>query len=227
MISNKNYKKRIENLRTRRQDDLTKSILVSAAFNKTTYSETIRYVYEAMQEIDPDYTKRTYEACEKLKVHLTPGLAEAGINLTYDYQGSVPNNIHIKLYSDIDMLAINTEFETLQLPQVPANPYQGDPVKELKKMRQKSHQILDTVYTACTIDNTHSKALRISGGSLQRQIDIVFCNYYNSNEYTRTKNNYYRGINILDRDNDQRILNYPFAHIYNINQKDQRVDGNE
>ncbi len=227
MISKKNYKKRIENLKARRQDDLTKSILVSEAFNKTTYTETIRYVYEAMQEIDTAYTKKTYEACDKIKNHLTPGLAEAGIRVSYDYQGSVPTNTHIKLYSDIDLLAINGEFVTLQPPQIPPFPYKGDPVEELKFMRKRTHQILDTVYTACTIDDTHSKALRISGGSLDRHIDIVFCSHYNSNEYVRTNNKYYRGIYVLDRDNNQQILNYPFTHMHNIDVKDTRVNGNE
>jgi hypothetical protein len=227
MISKKNYKTRIESLRARRKDDLTKSIIVSEAFNKSTYTETIRYVYESMQEIDPAYTKKTYEACDKIKNHLTPGLTEAGISVDYDYQGSVPTNTHIKLYSDIDLLAINTEFETLQLPQVTPFPYQGNPVEELKKMRKKAFQILDTVYSACKIDDTHSKALRISGGTLNRHIDIVFCNHYNSNEYEKTKNKYYRGINVLDRDRDRRIINYPFAHIQHINAKDVRVNGNE
>lgn len=227
MISKKDYKKRIASLRARRQDDLTKSILVTEAFNKTTYTETVRYVYESMQEIDSAYTKKTYEACDKLKVHLTKGLAESNIGISYDYQGSVPTNTHIKLYSDIDLLAINTGFETLQLPQLPKSPYQGKPLEDLKEMRKKTFRILDAVYTACKIDDSHSKALRISGGSLNREIDIIFCNHYNSNKYTETKSKYYRGINLLDRDNNQRILNYPFAHIQNIDYKDGKVNGNE
>jgi len=226
MISKKNYKKRIENLKARRQDTLTKAIIVSEAFNKSTYGETIKYVYESMQEIDPKYTARTYEICDKIKGHLTSGLKETGISVQFDYQGSVPTNTHIRLHSDIDLLTVHYNFYSLEPPQVPTFPYYGDTVQDLKNMREKVHIILDSVYSACTIDNSGSKALSISGGSLQRKVDLVICNWYDSVNYTQTLKKFHRGIQVLDRDNSRRILNYPFAHIENLNNKDTQVLGN-
>lgn len=93
-------------------------------------------------------------------------------------------------------------------------------------MRVKVHRILDTVYSACTIDDSGSKALSISGGSLQRKVDLVICNWYDSVNYSQTLDKFYRGIKILDRDNSRRILNFPFAHIENLNYKDKQVLGN-
>lgn len=224
-MAKKDYKKRLEALKLRRQDEITKAFSVSEGFNINKYGDTITYVLESMEEISPAYTQNTYKACEKIQTHLTPGLAQKNIGVTYQYQGSVPTNTHIKNYSDVDMLVINTGFETLEPPQTPSFPYQGVPVDELKLMREHIFRILDTVYSTATIDDKGSKALNISGGSLNRSIDIVSANWYNSVKYNETKDGDYRGVYVLDRDNNKRILNYPFLHIYQINYKDKTTNG--
>lgn len=223
----KDYNKRIQNLRARRQDSITKAFSVSESFRRNQYGEAISYALESMEEIDPQYTRNTYEACEKVWGHLKSGLAEAKIDADHRYQGSVPTNTHIKNYSDIDLLAIHQGFITLEPPQKPTYPYQGDPVEDLKSMRVKMYRILDSVYSAAKIDDSGSKALTISGGSLNRTIDIISCNWYDSVKFSETNDEDYRGVNILDRDKNRRILNYPFMHIYWINHKDTAVNGNE
>jgi hypothetical protein len=223
----KDYSKRIQNLRNRRQDTISKAFSVSESFNRNQYGESISYALESMEQIDPQYTTNTYKACERVQVHIKDGLREAGIQVDFRYQGSVPTNTHIKNYSDIDLLTIHEGFVTLQPPQKPDYPYQGNPVNDLKTMRIKIYRILDSVYTAVTIDDTGSKALKISGGSLAREIDIISCNWYDSVKYSETNDEDYRGVNILDRDKNIRIVNYPFMHIYWINEKDAKVAGNE
>lgn len=223
----KDYTKKIQNLRSRRQDSITKAFSVSESFKRNQYGDPISYALESMEPIDQQYTHNTYTACEKVWGHIKNGLAEANIDADYRYQGSVPTNTHIKNYSDIDLLTIHQGFITLEPPQKPMFPYQGDPVQDLKSMRSKTYRILDSVYSAATIDDTGSKAISISGGSLNRKIDVITCNWYDSLKFSETKDEDYRGVNILDRDKNSRILNYPFLHIYWINYKDGKVNGNE
>lgn len=225
-MAKKDYKIRLEKLKARRQDEITKAFSVTEGFNLNKYGNTITYVLESMEEIAPTYTANTYKACEKVQNHLKPGLLEKGIDVHFRHQGSVPTNTHIKNYSDIDLLVINQDFVTLQPPQTASSPYQGVPVDELKTMRAHIKRILDAVYSTATIDDAGSKALNISGGSLNRSIDIVSSNWYDSLKYVETKDEDYRGVNILDRDNNERIVNYPFMHIYWINNKDSETNGN-
>lgn len=222
-----NYNRKLQNLQNRRQDILTKAFSVTESFNKKTYGESTTYALEAMEPISDTYTQNTYKAVDRVKSQLKPGLQEYGIDVEFRYQGSVPTNTHIKLYSDIDLLTIHGAFHTLQQPQQPTVPYLGDPLEDLKNLRRKTYRILDTVYTGCDIDDTGSKCISISGGSLNRKIDIIASNWYNALIYADNPFEENRGIQILDRDNNERIVNFPFLHIHWINEKDRRVNGNE
>ena len=222
-----NYSRKLQNLQSRRQDVLTKAFSLTESFNKKTYGESTTYALEAMEPISETYTQNTYKAVEKVKAQLKPGLHEYGIDVEFRYQGSVPTNTHIKLYSDIDLLTLHGAFHTLQRPQEPTLPYSGDPLEDLKNLRRKTYRILDTVYTGCEIDDTGSKCITISGGSLNRKIDIITSNWYNALIYKDNPVEENRGIQILDRDKNERLINFPFLHIYWINEKDGRVNGNE
>jgi len=222
-----NYTNRLEKLKSRRLDSITKAFSVNESFNKKVYGENTTYALESMEEIGAEYTNNTYKAVDKVKNQLLPGLKEYGIEVEFRCQGSVPTNTHIKLYSDIDLLTIHKRFYSLEPPLIPSIPYHGDPLADLKELRKKTFRILDTVYTSCDIDDKGSKALTISGGSLNRKIDIISSNWYDSIKYNETNDEDYRGINILDRDNDRRLTNFPFMHIYWINYKDSLVGGNE
>lgn len=222
-----NYRKKLQNLQARRLDNITKAFSVTESFKKKTYGESTTYALEAMEPISDSYTQNTYKAVDRIKAQLEPGLKEYGIDVEFRYQGSVPTNTHIKLYSDIDLLTIHGAFFTLQRPQEPKEPYEGDPLEDLKNLRRKTFRILDTVYTSCDIDDTGSKCISISGGSLNRKVDIIASNWYNALIYADNPDEANRGIQILDRDKNQRIVNFPFLHIYWINEKDKRVNGNE
>lgn len=224
-MAKKDYKNRLENLKARRQDEITKAFSVSEGFNFNKYGDSITYVLESMEPILPAYTENTYKACEKVQNHLKPGLNEKGIEVEFRYQGSVPTNTHIKNYSDIDLLVINKAFHTLEPPQQPAFPFKGEPVDELKTMRKHIFTILDSVYSTAEIDDEGSKALNISGGSLNRSIDIISANWFHSLKYSETNNSVHRGVNILDRDKNRRITNYPFLHIFHIDNKDAQTNG--
>lgn len=221
------FQGKLEKLKSRRQDLLTKSFSLNESFSRSNYNENTLYALEVMEPIDKNYTENTYKQVERVKNQLKPALKAYGIDVDFEFQGSVPTNTHIKLYSDIDLLTIHQKFFTLQYPLTPQFRYDGDIIADLKELRGKSFKILDTVFSACDIDNSGGKAIQISGGSLNRKIDIVACNWHNTPKYIETKDADYRGINILDNKNNTTLINYPFMHIYQINTKDLQVDGNE
>jgi hypothetical protein len=221
------YNKKLVNLKARRQDSSTRLFSLKESFNTIGFGVATKYALEAMEAISKDYTANTYKICQKVQSHLKPGLKEYGIEVSFRFQGSVPTDTHIKNYSDIDMLTLHEGFYSLQAPQVPSSPYLGNPLEDLKEMRKKIFRILDTVYSAADIDDTGSKALSISGGSLDRKIDIIASNWLNTNKYVETNDEDYRHVYILDRDKNQRIENAPFMHIYWINYKDTLVGGSE
>ena len=103
----KDYNKLLENVKNRRTIDLIqKSYDVSKSFSQKQYGSSITYVLEAMRPISEAYTQNTYKACERIQGHIKPGLKEQGINVSFDFQGSVLTDTHIKVYSDVDMLLI-------------------------------------------------------------------------------------------------------------------------
>jgi hypothetical protein len=222
-----NYSKKLEQLKMRRQDNETRLFSLNENFNKKTYGESTTYALEAMSEISKTYTENTYKQVERVQNQLTKGLAEYGIFVDFRFQGSVPTNTHIKLYSDFDLLTLHQRFYVLQPPLTPSFPYTGDPLADLKELRSKTYRILDTVFESCKVEDTSSKAITISGGSLNRKIDVVASNWYDSINYRNHPNEVNRGIQILDNKKNEQIINFPFLHIYFLNEKDKIVNGNE
>lgn len=68
--------------------------------------DVVKYVMRAMKAVDEEYTKRTKAAGEAVKQHLRGSL----INVSYEYQGSVMTDTHIKGASDIDLLVLCEKF---------------------------------------------------------------------------------------------------------------------
>ena len=122
------YQNKLQRLKTRRQDVETKLFSLSENFNKNEYGTPTTYALEAMEPINETYTQNTYKACNRVKAQLKLGLKEYGIEIDFRYQGSVPTNTHIKLYSDIDLLTVHERFYSLERPQIPSIPYEGDPL---------------------------------------------------------------------------------------------------
>jgi len=219
----KDYKKRIENLKARRQDDQLQKAILSESFSNKSYGESVKYVLEAMLEIDPRYTANTYEASKKIQNHLFPGLKQHGLEIEFRHQGSTETNTHIKVHSDIDLLVLTKKFETLEHPQVPKYPYSGDPLLDLKELREKSHTILDSVYD--TVDNTGGKAIAVTLTNPKRKVDVISSNWFNTNDYATYGNETIRGIHIYDKDKHVRMSDLPFLHIHLVNKKDLQVGG--
>jgi len=221
------YNKRLDNLRQRRFDDELKKAILSEAFNKSTYGVTRNYVLESMMPIDAKYTENTYNASSMLQNQIRLRLKLYGYNIDFAHQGSVPTDTHIKVYSDLDLLAFDTVSYSLVPPLKPSVPYKGDPIEDLKQMRNLVFNILKIDFPSCNINNENSKALKISGGILQRKIDIIYSHWLHDQNYYTYNHEHLKGICFLDRDNHQRIQDYPFLHIKSVNDRDIIVNGNE
>ena len=155
----KDYNKRLEYLNNRRYDNISRRTLMSDSFYSEEFGKTTKYVLESMKEIDSDYTKRTYEASDKIQMHLRNGLNSEGIDVEFEHQGSVPMNTHIKIHSDIDLVVIHDGFFTLEPPLTPSNPYTGNPLNDLKQLRENSFKILNNIYDQ--VDNSNSKSIAL------------------------------------------------------------------
>lgn len=214
---------RLDQLGARRIDpNVTTAKLVNEAYRDLAQSESVRYVIGAMQPIDAEYTKNTFAEGERVFNQLDSKLDES---CSHRYQGSVTNDTHIKAKSDIDVLLVIDKFYILEKPQVPAFPYKGNPIQDLLDLRKNACQILKSAFPKATVDSTGSKSLTIEGGSLRRKVDVVPSNWYDSNKYAETKDETFRGVQILDTRDNTRPINMPFLHNELIRFKDQQTGG--
>lgn len=219
----KNYTKRLENLQKRRFDDNLEKSILSESFKRDDIGQSTKYTLESMKPIENSYTQNTIKAAENIQNNLKEKL-KSEYNLTFRHQGSTITNTHIKIHSDIDILVFTDSFETLENPQIPSNPYQGNPVEDLITLRKKCFEKLDNTYNQ--VDDSNSKAIQVFPTQPKRKVDVVICNWFNSNLWKEKNNEIYRGIYFLDRDKKQRIKDFPFAHIHQLKSKSSNTNKN-
>jgi len=138
---------------------------------------------------------------------------------TIRLQGSIKTNTHIRYHSDVDVLTITDDFTTYEgtLP-FGVSRYAADPIDTLKALRARNQNTVISNFPSVKIE-PKDRALRLSGGSLQRQVDLVAANWYNTSDWMHTQNERDRGVQILDVRLNNRILNKPFLHEARINEK--------
>lgn len=213
---------RLDSLNSRRTDpNIVEAKLLNEVYKSINQSDSVRYVIGAMQPIDPEYTKNTYQQGERVQSQLENRLSE---KCEYKYQGSVTNDTHIKARSDIDLLVIIDKFFTLEKPQEPKSTYKGNPIQDLLDLREDVIDSLTRAFPQADIDPNGSKSITLEGGSLSRKIDVVPSNWYNTNKYSETLNEIYRGVQILDTSGPRRLTNTPFLHNAWIEYKDSETN---
>ena len=219
-------KSRLEKLRNRRIDPLIKVSESREVYRRLTDEDSaVQYVVGAMQPIDPDYTSRTLEERKRVEEQLDKGYKGVNLAVDFEYQGSVTNDTHIRAHSDVDLLTVESRWFAIQPPNKPAIPYQGDPVQDLRQLRIQGVKILKTAFPAATVDESGSKAINISGGSLRRKIDVIACAWWHTVEFFAEKKKHALGVEILDNDKGGRISNKPFLHNRRIEDRDAAMNG--
>jgi len=189
------------------------------------HGSAVQYTVGAMARVDPRYTEITIEQGERVKGQLQRAFERAGFVCDFEYQGSVTNNTHIKSYSDIDLLAITQRFTTLESPQVPSRPYEGNPVEDLREIRAVGTSGIRGAFPKADVDDSGAKSVTVSGGSLSRKIDVVPANWFDTNAYARHQAKRYRAIQILDMRTGDRVKNSPFMHNYLIEERNTNTQG--
>lgn len=219
------YKTALGQMRHRRLGDDAISIQKSELYESRGKHEATRYTLGAMQQVDPEYTRISFEEGDRVKVHLGESLST---NVSFRYQGSVPLNTHIRRGSDIDLLVIHGAFVTFDRIGIKAGTYTGvafDPLTAMLSLRKECEQSLSTRYYAATVDVSGAKSIALSGGSFRRKIDVVPANWYDTKSYQEYSHEHFRDIQILDKHVPTRITNSPFRFKHEVETKDARTQG--
>lgn len=204
---------------------LRKQALGEAYERRATGKPFTRYALGAMQEVDPDYTRISVETATRVQNQLERRLSADGLNTTYRLQGSVPLNVHIRGVSDVDLLAIETGslyYATAGMRALRGDypPARRDPIVVLADLRQKSEQALEVAYPAVDVDKANAKAIKLSGGSLARPVDVVPAVWWDTVQYQTSGFEHDRGVSIYHKFDNRTIDNLPFLHIKRVSDQD-------
>jgi hypothetical protein len=242
----KDYKILAQNVRSRLNPE---GLLFEKAFrdelSTISYSDILVYIRTAMKGVPAEYTQRSMDAGEKVKGHLKRELTD----VTYKYQGSVMTNTHIIGASDIDLLVICDKFyhwdwsEVYQILNNPTrklkyyssqiekleketkmNKYQGDSIQDLRNNRLISERVLLHTYQICNVSKP--KAIKVKNLNLNREVDIVIANWYDSVSSIIFGKGDNRGIQVYNKDtNSKGKVGFPFLSISRINNRSSSTNG--
>lgn len=248
-MANKNYKSLFENLERRMNPD---KIVIEKAFteelSRTPYNYEIQYIKKAMRGVEPEYTKNTIAAGKRVRDTLENNLKD----VSFEFQGSVMTNTHLRGYSDIDLLVICEKFFTFDKDGIDKilnqsdiffkySPNQINRLNEavngggymsawsdLRKLRSDSEIILRNSYQ--NLDLTRSKSIKVNTDSPKREVDVVIASWYQNAKYYIFEDLNYRGIQIFEKGTepwlDKKLPpDYPFLSIKRINEKDGKLFG--
>jgi len=204
-------------------DDLKKGELFDTFSERASHS--VLYVSEAMEAVSKEYTDNTYKQCDRVIEQLKGNISESHQGLEFEYQGSVPLNVHIKKHSDIDLLVATGRYHVVKSPVSVVYPYTGNPKNDMIELRQNIIDTIKTKFPAVDVDNSGGKAISIGGGSLKRKIDLVPISWIYNTESYNTPDLMMRGVRLYDYKSNKYIENYPFLHISRCNLKDSKVGG--
>lgn len=242
----KNYRQLTDSIKGRLNPD---NLLINKTFsdelNTISYSDTLVFIRTAMKGVEPEYTAKSKEAGERVKDHLDKNLS----GKTFEYQGSVMTNTHIKGASDIDLLVISDKFYSYDIHRINSilqnsaikekyfqssikkleneksiSAYSGDSLIDLKSLRLGSEETLIPIYKIC--DVSKPKAIKIKNLSLNREVDVVIANWYDDVSSIINDKGDYRGVQVYNKDTHSKgVADYPFLSIKKINEKSKLTNG--
>jgi len=190
-----------------------------------------RYAIGAMQAVDQRYTEISKETAERVASQLRERFARAGIDAEFRLQGSVPLDVHIKGVSDVDVLAITKDFHTYSPTGATAlgggyrNPTARTSSGVLSDLRRQTERDLDDAFPAANVDKSGAKAVKVTGGSLARAVDVVPAHWYDTKAYQDSGHLAHRAVTIYNKTTGQTIDNWPFLHIERVGNRCDSVLG--
>lgn len=239
-----NYESRIGKLKARRKGTnqlpamesmlestqilLNKSRQMEAWESRASDKKATNYALGAMQEVDPTYTRISKETGKRIENQLNKRLDARGVKTSYRLQGSVPLNIHIKGISDVDILAIDEQVLIYDGNGIKYNTYtpsEKDTLTVLHSLRSNIEEFLIEAFPAANVNADNAKSVKITGGSLARDVDVVPSIWWDTKDFQQFNNEIYRGVAILNKKNNKKIYNTPFLHINLIEEKCNTTSG--
>ncbi|WP_064965868.1 nucleotidyltransferase domain-containing protein [Tenacibaculum ovolyticum] len=242
----KNYKQLSEKIKNRLNPE---NISIKKAFSEElgtiSYSHILVFIRTAMKGVEPEYTKKSKDAGERVKTHLNTVLTDK----TYKYQGSVMTNTHIKGASDIDLLVISEKFYSYDLKRInnilsdpnqksqyynssiqklekekSGSNYLGNSIEDLHKLRIDSENVLIPIYDICDISKP--KNIKIKNKNLNREVDVVIANWYDDVSSIINDKGEFRGVQVYNKlTKTKGKSDYPFLSIKRINEKNSLTNG--
>ncbi len=183
-----------------------------------------------MQQVDPKYTKNTIAEGERVKNQI---LSKLDTTVEFEFQGSVPLDVHILGVSDIDILvllgsifSIDPEGRKSRAGEYSQWTGTGNSLTHLIQLRKDLEILLTDAYPSVDVDISGDKAIGLSGGSLRRKVDVVPSHWYDSATYQQNLEKKHREVKILQKSKGETFTNRPFLHIENVNQRDIEANGN-
>ncbi|MDN8601796.1 hypothetical protein Q0A17_20640 [Citrobacter sp. S2-9] len=247
-MPNSSYKTRIERMKSRRKGSLDQKHVATESISNPRYDglehyallenaldlpenwesrgasdSATRYVIGAMQPVDSRYTQISLETAGRIQNQLNKKLTQS---LEFRVQGSVPLDIHIKGFSDVDLLIIDQQMLMYALKGIGSyRPSEKDSRDVIIALREAACDALKSAFPAAHVDDNNNKSLRITGGSLQREVDVVPSIWWDTVEYQMTKSEDDRGVTIINKSTREHIYNAPFLHIKRIKDKCDQCNG--
>lgn len=239
------YSSRLGRMRVRRQGDSETVALASfteslgyrtrdgaspglESYQTRSSKTSIQYALGAMQAVDADYTRVSVQEGDRVKAQLREGLQAS---VEFEYQGSVPLDIHIERHSDIDLLVLLSSIRTYdQSGQRAAQGlYSTPPAKpiltHMVELRADCERVLKSAFPAADVDTEGAKSVSMSGGSLKRKVDVVPAHWHDTASYQQTKQLHDRGVKVLDKKVPETVSNSPFLHMKKVEEKDANSRG--
>lgn len=191
----------------------------------------IKYAIGAMAPVSKESTQKSISEGERVATTLVSMLSTENIKTTCRLQGSVALDIHIEGHSDVDMLILLESTILVERPEIPQYVFypaadkrsMADIVAELRTASEKK---LTSRYWQAEVNCNGNKSISLSGGSLQRKIDIVPSCWHDNHAYQTSKKEHDRGVYIYHKGNHQLEGNLPFTHIKKVNDRDLVYEGN-
>lgn len=190
-----------------------------------------RYAIGAMESVGKKYTAISIETGERVAHQLKVRLTNVGIDVECQLQGSVPLDVHIKRVSDVDVLALRTDFFTYKTAGVKAlrgeyrTPTQLTSSGALHSLRQQVESALESAFPAARVEKTGAKAVNVTGGSLPRSVDVVPSHWHDTIEYQMSGKQADRGVTIYNKKTGETIGNLPFLHIERVGSRCDSING--
>lgn len=189
-----------------------------------------RYAIGAMQAVSDTYTRISIETGYRVANQLNGRLTKVGIEAEFRLQGSVPLNVHIRRVSDVDLLVIDSSHLTYRTMGIKAQ--SGDyrastrtSIEVLRRLRWQVEANLPDAFPAAEVDWSGAKAVKISGGSLPRSVDVVPAHWLDTIDFQATGNETDRGVEIYNKKTDETIENFPFLHISRVAERCESIGG--